>query len=271
MGQTMTETVKGQAALIARDCLKLTPPIGSGSGYRPLTEGFPSQLRAGQAAIMTDLTQVFRSADAFRFLSLGETAGKLAKAAAGLAKAGRWDRLRTLTNSQSIQRMEGLVNRADATFYESQRTRSKGRPSPKARGYLLHTGTVPRYRSASEVTAGKLASYGGLNRLYQQKAKLIGIAKAGWVKAIDELGGKRGWAPRWVRRHAAKASGSSILTITGGLKATVVAGNGVPYIQEAGALLRVVDNAMRHRRRNLDKQITNAIRAQKRARDIGIK
>ena len=269
MGQTVEEVVRGQAALVARDCIKLTPPIGP--GYRPLTEGFPVQLKAGRDAIAADIQRVYRSADTFSLFSQSEeTVGGLAKAAAGLAKAGRWDRIQVMTKNGALQRMLGLVNRADAAFYDAKRMKRTGRPGPKFRGYFLHTGTVPRYREPGPID-GKLTNYGGMNRLAQQKAKQIGIAKAGWVGSMDALGGKRSWAPRWVRRHASKAAGSSVLEITGGLKASVTVGNGVPYIQETGASLRVVENAMKHRKRNIVKQIEQAIRAQRRAKSIGIK
>jgi hypothetical protein len=268
MGQTVEEIVRQQAALVARDCVKLTPPIGP--GYRPLTEGFPVQLKAGRDAIAADIQKVYRSADTFSGFSQGETVGKFAKAAAGLAKAGRWERLQGLTKSGSLQRMLGLVNRVDATFYDAKRLPSTGRPGKQFRGYFLHTGTIPRYRAPGAVD-GKLTTYGGINRLAQQKVRQIGIAKSGWVSSMDALGGKRSWAPRWVRRHAAKTSGSAVLQLTKGLKASVTVGNGVPYIQETGSSLRIVQNAMKHRRRNIEKQIEQAIRAQRRAKSIGIK
>lgn len=273
MGVTMTEVVKGQAKLLCRDAVKLTPPIVGGKGsYAPYTEGFPKQLEAGVNALRKDILRVFRPAVLYWSLTTDKKGGRptLAKAVAKLASKGDVAGLKKiLPKNLGLSRIVGVEKTAHLNFYEQQRSGSKGRPSHRFPGVLIHRGTVPAWQPVKKKK--NLTTYGGIATIYKDKVKSIGFAKAGWVKSMDKLGGKRGWAPRWVRRHAERAAKGRVLRLVKSAKASVTVGNGVSYIQQAGEDLRIIQNLMRNRMRNIGKQIEQTIRANKRAQKVGVK
>lgn len=273
MGVTMTEVVKGQAKLLCRDAVKLTPPIvGGKKNYKPYTEGFPKQLEAGVKALRKDILRVFRPAVLYWSLTTDKDGNKptLAKAVAKLARNGDVAGLKKiLPKNLRLDRIKDVVKQADPNYYEMTRMKSRGRPSPRFPGVLVHRGTVPNWQNVRDKK--NLTTYGGIDKIFKAKVKNIGFAKAGWVKSMDQLGGKPGWAPRWVRRHAAKAATGRVLRLVKSAKASVTVGNGVPYIQAAGEELRLIQNLMRNRMRNIGKQIEQTIRANKRAQKVGVK
>ena len=273
MGQTITEVVKGQARLVARDCIKRTPPF-TGKPYKPNTESFASQFKAGEKAIRQDILRVFRPANSFWSLTLDRSGNKgdIAKAAAKAARAGDLEAFKRLKiKSPALQKIKAIQRSATLAAYDETRSRSKGRPSPRFPGILIHKGTVPAW----EQRDGKkgVTSYGGIAAIYKAKVAMIGLGKAGWLKALEGLGGTSKMSARWINRHSGKASGSGILKWSGKdtTKPSVTAGNAVPHVQQAGQERRIIENALRDRMRNLPKQIEAAVRAQKRAKTIGIK
>lgn len=269
MGQTMDEVVKGQARLIIRDCIRMTPPF-TNKPYKPLTESFKDQHKAGKDAVRKSILRVFKPANSFWSLTADKDGnkGELAKAAAKAAKRGNLDEMKRLVpRSKAIQRAVALERMADASTFDATRDPKTGKPRKGFGGILIHRGTVPTFGPAK--TEKGVTNYGGLLKLYKAKVAKIGIAKAGWLHAADQLGLKKKEAPAWARKHKSKASGSSVYRFVEGVKASVVCGNGVPYIQAKGAELRIVQAAMKNRDRNLYKQISMAMKAK--AKRIGVR
>lgn len=269
MGQTMDEVVKGQARLIIRDCIRMTPPF-SRKPYKPLTESFSKQHQAGRDAVRKSILRVFKPANSFWSLTSDKDGNKgdLAKAAAKAAKRGDLDEIKRLNpRSKAIQRTIALERMADAATFDAARDAKTGKPRKGFGGILVHRGTVPTFEKAK--TEKGVTSYAGLAKLFRAKAANVGIAKAGWLHAADQLGLPAKDCPAWVRKHKGKASGASVYRFVEGVKASVVCGNGVPYIQATGAELRIVQAAMRNRDRNLYKQISMAMKAK--AKRMGVK
>lgn len=273
MGQTFHEVVKGQARLITRDCIKRTPPFTGKKGeYAPNTEPFPSQLKAGQDAIRNDLLRVFRPANSFWSLCADRDGnkGELAKAAAKFARRGDLEGLKSLPfKSPFLRSIVGLQKAADPTYYEGLRNNSRGRPPIKSKGVLVHNGKVPTFQNA--VTPRGLTNYGGLAKIYKAKIARIGLAKAGWLTALNRLDGTAKMSSKWINRHKGRATGYLRWNVTKPAFPVVTVANTVPHVQQAGRERRIVENALRDRSRNLPKQIEAAVRAQKRAKEIGIK
>ena len=273
MGQTFHEVVKGQARLITRDCIKRTPPFTGQKGqFKPNTEGFPKQLRAGEIAIRNDLLRVFRPANSFWSMCKDKDGnkGELAKKAARLARRGDLEGLKKLNfRSPILQKIKALQRQADPNYYEMTRSPATGRPYTRPNGVLVHKGTVPTW----ETTVGKrgVTNYGGLSKIYKAKIARIGLAKAGWLTALKRLDGTPKMSARWINRHQGRATGYLRWNVTKPAFPVVTVANTVPHVQQAGRERRIVENAIRDRSRNLPKQIEAAVRAQKRAKTIGIK
>lgn len=273
MGKTFAEVVKEQARLVVRDCIKRTPPFtGQKKAYRPNTEGFASQFKAGETAIRNDILRVFRPANSFWSLCIDKDGNKgdLAKKAAKLARRGDLDGIKKLNfRSPILQKIKALQRLADPHYYEMTRSPSKGRPYLKTGGVLVHKGTVPTW----ETTVGKrgVTNYGGINKIYKAKVARIGLGKAGWLPALKRLDGTPKMSARWINRHEGRATGYLRWNVTKPAFPVVTIANTVPFIQQAGQQRRIVENALRDRSRNLPKQIEAAVRAQKRAKEIGIK
>ena len=268
MGQTMDEVVKGQARLIIRDCIRMTPPF-TRKPYKPLKESFSKQHQAGKDAVRKNILRVFRPANTFWSLCIDKDGNKgdLAKKAARLARRGDLEGIKKLNfKSPILQKIKALQRQADPHYYEMTRNPATGRPYRRPNGILVHKGTVPTW----ETTVGKrgVTNYGGINKIYKAKITNVGIAKAGWLHAADQLGLPAKDCPAWVRKHKGKASGASVYRFVEGVKASVVCGNGVPYIQATGAELRIVRAAMKNRDRNLYKQISMAMKAK--AKRMGV-
>ena len=268
MGQTMDEAVRGQARLVIRDCIRLTPPF-TAKPYKPYTESFKAQLKAGERAVQKSVLRVFRPANAFWVLSTNREGGKdeRAKQAATYAKRGDIGGIRKLFfDSKPMQRLIAVERAANPHTYDMTRGRD-GRPPRKFGGIMIHKGTVPTWgnrRGKKGVT-----KYGGIDAIYKDKVAKLGIAKAGWLDAADKLGLPAKDCPAWVRKHKGRASGGSVYRFVEGVKAMVICGNGVPYIQKSGATLRIAQTALKNREQNLYKQISMAIK--KKAAKLGVK
>lgn len=258
MGTSIDEAVKQQAGLVTLDAMRLTPPFPSegGGGSKALKSGWSAHRKAGENAVAMDLKRVFRPASNWTQLSRGNGRDNRASQAATLAKRGDLDGIKALFKSGRIKRVVALVNTADASQYKAKRNR-RGHVSPSFRGILVHTGRVPEFEQRRD---GRVEAYGGVRALYRRTIKAIGYAKAGWLKAAEQLGvAKR--VPAWIRRHA---SAPGIYRPEGkDLVRAVTVGNAVPYIQEAGRELRIAQVAMAGRSRLMEKQIAQVLRKRK--------
>lgn len=271
MGQTITEVVRLQARLVTRDCIKYTPPF-TGSPYAPATESFKSQYQAGAHAIAKDIGKVYIQADRYKILTRAAEDQRMATYVAKIAQQRDGEKLRGLFQFGDLQRVREIVNRADAAHYNKfRRKTAAGRGRVHGRpGVLLHEGTVPAYYDGRGDTPN---DYGGMRSLWLDRCKLIGLGKAGWLNAAVKLGGRsKLWAP-WIKRHKGRGDSHSIFKWNGEEtdKPVVTVGNSMPHVQQAGQEFQIVEKALRDRKRNLPKQIQQAIRAQRRAREIGIK
>lgn len=258
MGKSLEEAVKQQAGLVTLDAMLLTPPFPSegGGGSKALKSSWPAHRKAGEAAVARDLKRVFRPASNWTGLSTGKGRDNRADQAAKLARSGDLDGIKALFKSGRIKRVVALANASDAAQHKAKRNR-RGHVSPSFRGILVHTGRVPTFEQRRE---GRVEKYGGLQGLYRRTIKAIGFAKAGWLKAAQQLGvAKR--VPAWVRRHS---SAPGVYRPEGkDLMQAVTVGNAVPYIQEAGRELQIVRVAMAGRSRLMEKQIAQTLRKRK--------
>ena len=258
MGVSLADAIRQQAGLVTLDAMRLTPPFPSEGqgGSKALTSKWPEHLRAGKEAIARDIRQVFRPASNWTQLSRGKGRDNRANQAAKLARSGDLDGIKALFKSGRIKRVVALANAADASQHKAKRNR-RGHVSPSFRGILVHTGRVPTFQARR---LDRLERYGGLPALFRSAAKSIGFAKAGWLKAAQQLGvAKR--VPAWVRRHS---SAPGIYRPEGkDLVRAVTVGNAVPYIQEAGRELRITQVAMAGRSRLMEKQIAQTLRKRK--------
>ena len=273
MGQTVTETVRLQARLVTRDCIKYTPPFRGGKGnYGPATESFASQYAAGAGAIAKDIRRVYIVANEHKILTTAADDPRMANYVSKIAANRDAQKLRGLFKFGDLGRAREIMNAADAKHHDTFRRKTssgRGRVHGKS-SVLIHEGPVPTYHAGQ---GGAPNRYGGMRALYEAKCKLIGLGKAGWLEAAMKLKGRsKLWSP-WIKRHRSKAARHSILRWEGeeSQRPVVTVGNSVPHVQQAGYEMRIVERALRDRKRNLPKQIAQAIRAQKRARDIGIK
>ena len=259
-GQTAEEAVKGQARLIIRDCIRLTPPFSS-RPYAPFTESFKKQLDSGKKQIKNDILRVFRPAN-WLWTMTKDRQGKKSDRAQQIAKFAKRkdiDGIKKLYPAgDKMRRLKDVDSYANPLYYEQARNSKTGRPPRKFPGVLIHTGTVPTYENRNNQKG--LTSYGKLNILYKAKVAAIGTAKAGWLYAADKLGLPSKDVPAWVRRHQGKVGSEGIYKLDEGLKAAVTCGNTLPYIQAVGKEKRVVEQAFKNRLRNMPKQIAMAAR-----------
>ena len=259
-GQTAEEAVKGQARLIIRDCIRLTPPFSS-KPYAPFTESFKDQYKAGKLAIKGDILRVFRPAN-WLWTMTKDKQGQSGERAKQIAKFARKKDIQGIRNlfpkGEKIRRLKDVDRYANPLYYEQARRSKTGRPPRKFPGVLIHTGTVPKWENRNDKEG--MTSYGKLSILFNSKIKSIGTAKAGWLYAADKLGLPSKDVPAWVRRHQGKVGSEGVYKLDEGLKAAVTCGNTLPYIQAVGKEKRIIEQAFKTRLRNMPKQIAMAAR-----------
>ncbi len=231
-----------------QDCVKFTPPFSETTSQ----ESFAAQKKVGEGATGSDINAAFKPAREFEFGSARASIQKfverdstffnlpqnegLRRRTLGYIATGDWDKLRTVFKD-THQRMDQWVENADKKLH-SQVRGSGGRVKRSAK---THPYWVFNEKSIAQLLRDKLAN--------------VGIAKSGWKKAAVALGLK---LPRWITRHNGAGEYSAVLG-TNWPKVTV--GNLVPYIQAAGAELRIIQRAIANRVRNMQREYEYVIGA----------
>lgn len=244
-GKPLFDVVRNQAGLVARECIKDTPPMTFGREYG---QSFAEQRRIGQEAVKRDVGKVFKTADEFSFLGSGDgvddgnPAHKFSNAIKRLMRKGDVAGAEMLLRRSKI-RVRGVVDSASLYLHKQARNRS-GRVNSNIRPWL-----VKNKASIKEVLRARLA--------------MVGTAKSGWFKAAFRLGVK---VPSWI----IKASGSGSYSEIRGNNPSVYVSNDVPYVAETNMERRIVERAMRNRLRNSTKEVEHALAASLRRKGVQV-
>ena len=242
LGQTMEETINGQAKLLVRDCVKATPPFTPGKNF---SESLAKQKLVGGQAVQRDLARVFREAGGYKRLTEGRLARRIAKLVMRGDEAKAVEELRF--NKVNVQ---GIERRPTKALWNQQRNKRGQVPFRKDQGFIVHDGQIPEFL-AKPFSATNRPNDPILIEMLDERLARVGNAKSGWVTAAESLGLK---LPRWIKRQKGAAFG--VFKREGrGVKHAVTVGNGVPYIQDTGKELGIIRWAMKNRERNIEKQI----------------
>jgi len=242
LGQTMEETLNGQAKLLVQDCVKATPPFTPGKNF---SESLAKQKAVGERAVHRDLARVYREAGGIKSLTQGRLAKRIAKLVMRGDEAKAVEELKL-----SRINVVGIERRATRAYVEKQRNKRGQVPYRKNQVTLIHDGTIPEF-IASAFNDKNRPSDPILTELLEERLARVGNAKSGWDLAAQNLGLK---LPKWIKRQ--KGAGFGIFRREGkGIKQAITVGNGVPYIQDTGRELGIINWAMRNRVRNIEKQI----------------
>lgn len=224
--RALADVVKDEARLFVQDAIKMTPPFGSS----PNQESFASQKRVGEAAVKRDLGRSFTILDPSKIRDR--------RVRKDLEKAARKGDMETVKRLLLYCKIPVNSVLREATAAEHAKLRDKrGRVQKWQKVWVLRTQSVGRVLRAAR--------------------SHIGRGKAGWMEAAKALGVK---VPDWISRHVSSPGRVQDLT-KGTDKPRIIVSNEVPFIQEAGADLRIVNRAMANRIRNIKVKIEKAVRA----------
>ncbi len=227
-GRTIDQELDGQGRLLVRDCVTLTPPFTPGSNF---TDSLAAQRRVGIKATSEQVKKAFGD---LRKLKMYEADTAVGRRLRKLAREGRYEDLRQLLDRLGIK-VSGVARAATSEDHKRARN-ARGRvPKDPKRVFVVNERSIAA--------------------LVRQKTKRVGIAKGGWTKAAQGLGLK---LPNWITKNA---RGGVFTRGKDPAKPYLVVGNVVPFIQQSGAELRIMDRAMKNRLRNLPKQVEAALQA----------
>lgn len=242
LGETMEETLAGQAKLLVQDCVKATPPFTPGKNF---SESLAKQKAVGERAVHRDLARVYREAGGYKPL----TSGRAAKRIAQLVMRG--DEVKAVEALKDARiHVAGIERRATKGYIDQQRNKRGQVPYRKNQVAIIHDGTIPEFIAAPFNDKNR-PSDPILMELLDERLARVGNAKSGWTIPATALGLK---LPRWIKKQ--RGAGLGVFKREGkGIKSAVTVGNGVPYIQETGRELGIMNWARKNRERNIEKQI----------------
>lgn len=234
LGVGFAEEVRLQSGQLAKDLMRLAPPVGAGGGTP--TESFAVQLRTGKKAITRDLARIYAR--------LGQVAAEIRETDPDAARAFQ----RAATRGEVAEATRILqafgqpaplgIGPFDAGYHKAaRRANSRGRVAERSRRYIV-TRVAP------------------LNEYRRELEGHLMWQKAGWLPAARAFGA-RGVHPS-ILRHAAPAGRYIDLTRRGGPRRadpTVVLVNNVSYAESGHARLKVVARAEATRRRQIEKRL----------------
>jgi hypothetical protein len=242
LGETMDETLAGQAKLLVQDCVKATPPFTPGKNF---SESLAKQKAVGERAVHRDLARVYREAGGFKQLTEGRTAKRIAQLVMRGDEAKAVEALK-----DSRINVAGIERRATKGYIQQQRNRRGQVPYRKNQVAIIHDGAVPEFIAAPFNDKNR-PNDPILAELLDERLARVGNAKSGWAIPAKALGLK---LPRWIKRQ--KGATAGLFKREGkGIKSAITVGNGVPYIQETGRDLRIMEWARKNRLRNMEKQV----------------
>ncbi len=222
--RSLTEVVKQQAGLFARDLMRLTPPFGKS----PLKESYGDQRKIGNAAVSHDVSLVFKPLDGYGLLrgdwntKHGDIGNQVRKAVA----------------KKNFALAEFLLNRVDLKPLAVIDRATVELHRQKAGRALRISGRSYRVARKQSIEAVK-----------RQLQKEVGEAKAGWMRSL-EMFGRPDEAPSWVRRHRSAGGAYETKSDT---KPIVTIFNAVKYVQDRAP--EIIPIATRVRRWAATKQL----------------
>jgi hypothetical protein len=223
-GKGMEEILREQAGLFAKDAMKFTPPFGNA----PITESMATQLDVGTKSVSRDVSLAFQSVQHLRVAQQGSRPGKSILA---MIQKGQIQELELVLRKMSI-RAFGVEENATVDLLNRLRDRY-GRVRRRVGSYLI-------------INAQSIAA------VLKHQLENLGIAKAGWGKALRATRKTKHGMPRWVTRHEKKTGGYYREGGTG-QKFFVEVGNEVPYAQKFKD--HIEQRAWVNRLRNIPKQV----------------
>lgn len=178
--------LRKQAALLAKDLIKATPPFDRRLSKGTFTQSFKTQRDAGRAAVASDVNRLFKVALPARVLKQLPPAE--AKRAKRYARNGEWDKLATM-----LHRMNGKAGSVVGRHVHARATPALHQASRNQRG-RVRKGATAYVRNAPSI-----------NALIRQRQQDVGTWKSGWMPAARRLSVKG--IPRWI---AGKSGSGSI-------------------------------------------------------------
>lgn len=231
------DVVREQAKLTAFDLIKTTPPNDS----QPINESFNIQRKKGEAAIHSDVTKLFQPLDSLKVFSAPRSRRLQRGQLRNLASQGKWQELSDeLFALQITDKKEDVVGTVDE------------------KSYLDYKGTFGQKqgRLKKEEYPRKLVFDGSaIVRLVNELRDRVGLAKSGWMKAANALGVQR--IPSWITRH--NGSGSFVDDSANTDAPVITMFNNVRYIQYLNKYNRLLNRALRNRRRAMEISTEKAI------------
>lgn len=249
MGQTMEQTLRGQAKLFVRDAIRFTPPFGD----EPIKEKFEKQLEIGRDAVFRDRKRVFVEASAMKQLCEGRWGKNITR----LIQKGNVALANKLLVEDSGLRVSGIQTSALDMTWRGKRDK-RGAVPRGVKPAVLHDGVLPSYKPGLNALRA-MPEDPELRRILTDKLNRVGAAKSGWVKAAKAL---KVALPKWIKGNKGAASGT-YQEFGQGSKFGVRVYNEVPHVQLEGRQLRIVERAMANRERNIAKQAEAAWKAAK--------
>jgi hypothetical protein len=260
--QTMEEVLRGQAKLLVRDCIVMTPPCEKRVPLRryKLKARLDEQFKIGQKAIIRDVMRIFVPHDSRKVFSItGKSSStnkdrrrdKLANYLAEIAITGDVGKLnRTLITSRhttTAGTFSKIAKHADLVDHKDRR--KDGKIAWKGNRVLLHDGNAQPYNPGYNAPDGWQTN-ASIRSIVEALSVRVGMAKAGWVDAAKAM---RLSVPRMLSK--VNQGGGIVRVETGGAgKVSITVGSTVPYMQSIGAKLRIVERAWEERKANIKLQ-----------------
>lgn len=245
--KTTEEVIANQAGLLLRDSIRFTPPHGNA----PITEALSVQKDIGEKRVKRDIKKVIYG---MRRVELEDKIGEIESAGVHGALARLW-----VTKDGKVYGTERELLRPDASWPQMRAHHAKYRTKW---GRVTQAGTrtrdIGRWKFVDKMVVGVDVFHSYIH----QRQSWVGNAKAGWLKALDDIN-KRRRTPitlsggKWITRHKGRATGLFFDYSNNG-KIDWIMGNGVPYIQKHAG--HIMDRAYQNRARNLAKEVRIAER-----------
>lgn len=228
--------LKRQARLFVHDCIKFTPPFTEATQQ----ESFNAQRRAGEKAVFNDLKRVFHpvlgEVNPMRGLSAAPFTGL--KMFQDTKLAARARKYISTGNSYALEQLINTVSRGRVKF------------TPP-----VQQGADPELHRLRRNKRGRTRKGGGpylvmdnahLRRYIGDKMENVGLAKSGWQRPYYATGGAQ--LPAWISRHPVRGVYHDGQDARGFFERV---GNDIPWIQDTGAEVRIMERAAANRARNM--------------------
>lgn len=211
-GLSSSAVVTRASRQVVRNAFRLTPPTGRGG----MTQSPGAQKKLGESAVRRDIAN--RAFPLLSKLKVMQEQNDFSQDIGNLVARGDFKRVADIFERIGF-RISGVVARPARGLHNRMRT--KGRVSIKVKPYLV-------------------AREGNVDPFVKAVQKDVGKAKSGWVRAMIAL---KLPVPAWVSRHSMPGF---FRGVTDKQNPLIEFANQVPYIQEAGREMRIMDYASSH-------------------------